>query len=101
MVKSTVSPPSRVPIAHQICCSTLSDINLTAPSANSTFTPPGCRLLGAIIVSNDSQPASHERWFGRFENPKPDPRPPLAQYQTSPLKSQLYELDASQPTSKS
>ncbi len=41
-----VSPPLRVPMAHQLCGETESLMKWTEPSAKPTFTPPGWLLVG-------------------------------------------------------
>jgi hypothetical protein len=42
---SMTSDPARLPSAHHVVVLTVFLMNRTEPSANNTFTPPGCRLV--------------------------------------------------------
>src|SRR5262245_47711785 len=69
----TTSPPSREPSDIQFNWLIEFLTNRTEPSANSTFTPPGCRLLGLNRCPKSTpqpspqssrQPENADSWFG-------------------------------------
>src|SRR5262249_43683804 len=51
-----VSPPLRVPSAHQVVAETESLMKWTDPSPKPTFTPPGWLLVGGDIPAYPPQP---------------------------------------------